>query len=71
MQRLRQGEKMKQYANSEMSKAIDEYIHYIRDRQILKDRLIDGMTYSELSVKYNLSERHIKTIVKKAVFCYN
>ena len=57
---------MKEYANSEMSKAIDEYIHYARDREILKDRLIDGMTYAELSDKYNLSERHIKTIVKKA-----
>ena len=54
------------YSNSEVGKAIDEYIHYARDRQILKDRLIDGMTYSELSAKYNLSERHIKTIVKKA-----
>lgn len=56
----------KQYSNTVVSKAIDEYIHYARDRQILKDRLIDGMTYSELSAKYNLSERHIKTIVKKA-----
>lgn len=57
---------MKQYANSDVRKAIDEYVHYTRDREILKDRLIDGMTYAELSDKYNLSERHIKTIVKKA-----
>lgn len=56
----------KQYLNSEMDKAIDEYIHYDRDRQILKDRFIHGMTFSELSVKYNLSERQIKRISKKA-----
>ena len=57
---------MREYSNSEVSKAIDEYIHYARDRQILKDRLIDGLTYSELADKYHLSERHIKNIVKKA-----
>ena len=57
---------MKEYANSDVRTAIDEYVHYARDREILKDRLIDGMTYAELSGKYNLSERHIKAIVKKA-----
>ncbi|MBP5311894.1 MAG: hypothetical protein J6112_03570 [Clostridia bacterium] len=49
-----------------MAELIDEYIHSARDRQILKDRFIDGLTFAELEDKHNLSERQIKRIVKKA-----
>lgn len=54
------------YTNSRMAELIDEYIHSARDRQILKDRFIDGLTFAELEDKHNLSERQIKRIVKKA-----
>ena len=54
------------YSNTDMSKAIDDYIHSDRDRQILKSRLIDGLTYDELSDRYHLTSRRIKTIVYKA-----
>lgn len=54
------------YSNTDMLKAIDDYIHSDRDRQILKSRLIDGLTYDELSDRYHLSARRIKTIVYKA-----
>ena len=57
---------MREYTNSEVSHAIDEYIHSARDRAILKRRLIDGLTYDELSAEFNLSVRQIKTIVYKA-----
>ena len=57
---------MKIYTNSDMSKLIDEYIHSARDREILKDRFIDGLTFAELEDKHKLSERQIKRIVKKA-----
>lgn len=56
---------MIEYTNSQISALIDEYIHSQRDRDILKSRLIDGKTYDELSAMYNLSQRHIKTIVYK------
>ena len=56
---------MKDYTNSQISYLIDEYIHSERDRKILKRRLIDGLTYEELSEEFNLSVRHIKTIVYK------
>lgn len=55
-----------EYSNTEISRAIDDYIHSDRDRQILKSRLIDGLTYDELSDKYHLTSRRIKTIVYKA-----
>ena len=51
------------YDNKEMELLIDSYIHNARNRQILKDRLIDGMSYKELEGKYNLTDRHIKRIV--------
>ena len=55
-----------EYSNTEISRAIDDYIHSDRDRQILKSRLIDGLTYDELSDRYHLSARRVKTIVYKA-----
>lgn len=51
------------YSNSQMAELIDEYIHSERDRKILKRRLIDGKTFDELSAEFDLSPRHIKTIV--------
>ena len=57
---------MMEYSNTDMEKAINEYIHSERDRQILKSRLIDGLTYDELSDKYHLSARRVKTIVYRA-----
>lgn len=52
-----------EYTNSEIGKAIDEYIHSYRDRMILRRRLIDGILYDELADEFNLSVRHIKRIV--------
>lgn len=57
---------MKDYTNSQIAALIDEYIHSQRDRDILKDRFINGLTFSELSGRYFLSERQIKRIVAKA-----
>ena len=54
------------YDNDEMAEFIRKYIHSARDREILRDRLIDRMLFKELEAKYNLTERHIKRIVAKA-----
>ena len=54
------------YSNSTMEMLINEYIHSERDRKILIDRFINGLTFAELEDKHNLSERQIKRIVKKA-----
>lgn len=55
-------------SRTELSNLIDEYIignNAIRDRDILKDRLIDGYSYYQLSEKYNLSLTSIKQILSK------
>ena len=52
-------------SRSELEAAIDEYILNERNRKILKRRLLDGIIFESLSYEFDLSVRHIKTIVYK------
>lgn len=54
------------YTNSQISALIDEWIHSERDRAILKRRLIDGICFEPLAEEFDLSTRHVRTIVYKA-----
>ena len=56
---------MIEYSNSQISIAIDEYIHNERDRAILKRRLIDGVCFEPLAEEFGLSVRQTKNIVYK------
>jgi DNA-directed RNA polymerase specialized sigma subunit len=50
----------------DIENAIDQHIvgrNAERNRQILKSRFIDGLTYERLAEKYDLSVSHIKTII--------
>jgi len=58
---------MREYANSEIAYLIDEYIHSERDRAILKRRLIDGICYEPLAEEFDISVRHCKRIIYKAM----
>ena len=51
--------------NAELSDCIDAWVKDKRARSMLKDRFLDGMTFCELSEKYNLCERHVKRIIYK------
>ena len=50
---------------SELENLIDEWILNERDRKILKRRLLDGVIFESLSFEFDLSVRHVKTIVYK------
>lgn len=50
-------------SNSYIIKLIDEWVHSDRDRQIVKRRWIDGMTYEQLSFEFDLSVSQIKRII--------
>ena len=54
-------------ANSEIDYLIDQWIRSERDRAILKDRLINGMTFERLAEKHDMSVRQTKNIVYKAM----
>lgn len=53
-------------ANSEIDYLIDQWIRSERDRAILKDRLINGMTFERIAEKHDMSVRQTKNIVYKA-----
>ena len=57
---------MVDYTNSQISSVIDEHIHHATHRQMLKDRLIDGMTYEQIAEKHDMSVRQIKNIIYKS-----
>ena len=52
--------------NARLEELIDAYIHNAVYRAILKDRLIDGLTFEAIAEKRGYSDRHVKRIVYKA-----
>ena len=52
-----------EYTNSQIRALIDEWVHSERDREILKRRLIDGITFERLAEEFDMSPRQIKNIV--------
>lgn len=56
-------------SNSELAMLIDEWVrglHAERNREMLKDRLINGMLFESLAEKYNLSVRSTQNIIYRA-----
>ena len=51
------------YTNSQISALIDEHIHSERDRDLMKRRYIDGITFEKLAEEFNISVRQTKRIV--------
>lgn len=51
------------YSNSDLLLLIIDRIHSVRDRKILVDRFIHGMTYEKIAELHDMSVRQIKNIV--------
>ena len=49
--------------NDLLSDTIDRWVKGSRNREIMKDRLIDAMTYERISEKHDLSVRYVKTLI--------
>ena len=61
--------KFNNISNSELEACIDDVVrgpNAVRNRKILKDRLITGMLYEPLAEKYHLSVRQTQSIIYKA-----
>ena len=54
-----------EYPNDYISVVIDKWVKGSRNRQIMKDRLIDVMTYERIAEKHELSVRYVKTLIYK------
>ena len=50
---------------SEVEVLIDEWIFNERNRNILKRRMLDGLTYERLAEEFDLSTQQVKCIVYK------
>lgn len=44
---------------------IADYIHNARDRDLIRDSLVDGMSYDELAGKYSLTYEGVKSIMRR------
>lgn len=56
------------YSATQINACIDEWIvgrNAFRNRQIMKRKLIDGLSYMAIAEEFDLSDKRIKTIVRK------
>ncbi len=53
------------YFNNSVSFIIDEYIHKKVIRDMLKDKLIDGLSFREIAEKYGYTIRHTQRLIYK------
>ena len=54
-------------SRSEWEHLINEWIFNERDREVLKDRLLDGVTLEKLAEKFDMSVSQIKRIINKGI----
>lgn len=58
---------MKKYSKSELEHLINEWVigrNATRNKKIIKDKLIHGMTILQVANKYKLSETRTKTVIR-------
>ena len=56
-----------EYTNSEIEQRIAEHIHNQKYRDIMRMRLVDGLTYEKIAELVEMSAVQIKRIVKRYV----
>jgi len=59
---------VKGYSRTQILETIEEWIvgrNALRNREILKKKLIDGISYMALAEEYDLSLKRVKTIVRE------
>ena len=56
---------LKDLTNEQIEYMIDAWIHNKRNRNLAKEKLIDGISFERLSEDYKLSVTRTKTIVKE------
>lgn len=48
---------------ADIQQGIDMWVKNARNRAVLRDKLIDGLTYEQIAEKHGLSVRHTKTLI--------
>ncbi|MBR5276750.1 MAG: hypothetical protein IKU35_06420 [Bacteroidaceae bacterium] len=52
-------------SRSDIEWLINEYCFVAKHRAILYSRWLDGLTFEEISIKHDISERQAKNIIRK------
>jgi DNA-directed RNA polymerase specialized sigma subunit len=52
-------------SRTEWEHLIDEWIFNEREKEILKRRLLDGLTFEQLAEEFNYSDKNIQRIIYK------
>lgn len=50
-------------SNDDIAVMIDKWVKGSRNREIMRDRPIDAMTYERIAEKHDLSVRYVKTLI--------
>lgn len=53
------------YSNHRVREVIDEYIHSSRDRALILDNMVDGLSYDELAWKYQIAYESVRDVMRK------
>jgi len=53
------------YSNHRVREVVEEFIHSARDRALILDNMVDGLSYDELAGKYSMSYESVKDVMKK------
>lgn len=53
-------------ASDDIEQAINQWIHNERNREILKLKLLDGLTYEQVAERVDMSPKGVQKIVYKA-----
>lgn len=67
---MKKFQKIYDLSRTQIETLVDDWVIGVnaeRNRAIIKDRLIDGITYEDLGFRYNLSTQSIKSIVSKGL----
>lgn len=60
---MRHSELFCDYSNDVVAKTIDLWIKGERNREIMKRRLVDHITYERIADEFDMSTRYIKTLI--------
>lgn len=58
---------IRKYSKSQLLELIEEWVLGLnadRNKRIIKDKLIEGLTISKIAEKYDLSETRVKTVIR-------
>lgn len=58
---------LKRMSNTDIINLVDDWCHSERNRNIMKRRFVDGVSYEKLAYEFDMSVRQIENIIHSEV----